>query len=85
MDAEKLGKRMRKIMFAVLTLACVGYVSSASAQTQTPAPDSAATPAPPVEEQKICLDQDAGGNSRLRTRKVCRTQKEWDALARAGR
>jgi hypothetical protein len=73
---------MRKTMFAVLMLASIGSVSSASAQTQTPPPDSAAAPAQPVEEPKICVEQDSGGNSRLGMRKVCRTQKEWDALSR---
>ena len=29
----------------------------------------------------VCIDQDAGGNSRLGTRKVCHTQKEWDFTA----
>ena len=54
---------MRKILFAVLTFASMGYV--ASAQTQTPTPDTAAAAtAQPVEEPKICLDVDAGGNSR---------------------
>jgi hypothetical protein len=75
---------MRKILFAVLTFASMGYV--ASAQTQTPTPDTAAAAtAQPAEEPKICLDVDAGGNSRLGTRKVCRTQKEWDARAHAHR
>jgi invasion protein IalB len=77
---------MRKTVFAVLTLASIGYVAAASAQTQTPSPEpAAATTAPPVEEPKICREQDSGGNSRLGTRKVCRTQKEWDALPRGGR
>jgi hypothetical protein len=76
---------MRKTLFAGLIFACVGYVASASAQTQTPPADPAAATAQSVEETKICLDQDAGGNSRLGTRKVCRTQKEWDSLARARR
>jgi hypothetical protein len=73
---------MRRTMLAVLTLASIGYVSSASAQAPTPPPDPAATTAQPVEEPKICLAQDAGGNSRLGMHKVCRTQKEWDALPR---
>ena len=75
---------MRKTLFAVLMLASIGYASSASAQTQTPTPTPdpvVATAAQPAEEPKICMDQDAGGNSRLGTRKVCRTQKEWDARA----
>jgi hypothetical protein len=74
---------MRNTMFAVLTLACIGSVSSAFAQAQPPSPDPATAAAPPAEEPKICVEQDSGGNSRLGTRKVCHTQKEWDALPRA--
>jgi hypothetical protein len=76
---------MRKTLFAMLTLASLAYVAPAYAQAQTPAPDTAAATATPVEEPKICMDQDAGGNSRLASRKVCRTQKEWDARARQHR
>ena len=77
---------MRNTLFAVLTLASLGYVAPAAAQTQTPSPDSAAAAtAQPAEEPKICMDQNPGGNSRLASRKVCRTQKEWDARARQHR
>jgi invasion protein IalB len=58
---------------------------SVMAQTQTPPADPAATAAPPADDKLICMDQDSGGNSRLGTRKVCRTQKQWDALPRARR
>jgi hypothetical protein len=81
---------MRPTMFALLTLVFMRALSFAFAQAQTPTPDSR-TSAPttaaaqPVEEPKICVEQDSGGNSRLGTRKVCYTQKEWDALPRARR
>ena len=79
---------MRNTMFAVLTFACIGSVSSVSAQAQTPSPDPATTTTAatqPAEEPKICVEEDSGGNSRLGTRKVCHTQKEWDALPRSRR
>ena len=81
---------MRNTMFAVLTLACIGSASFAFAQAQTPSPDPATTTtttaaAQPAEEPKICVDEDSGGNSRLGTRKVCHTQKEWDVLPRSRR
>ena len=71
---------MRKTVAAVFMLACIGFVESASAQTPATPPDTATTTAQPVEQPKICVDQDSGGNSRLGTRKVCYTQQEWDAL-----
>src|SRR5450432_3643107 len=60
------GREMRKTVVAMLTLACIGYVASASAQTETTpaAPAASATPAAqPTEEKMICVDEDAGGNS----------------------
>lgn len=79
---------MRKSVLAVVAIASIGYVAPASAQTQA-ATDATAVPAAatdqPVEDKKICVDQDSGGNSRLGSRKVCHTQKEWDSIARSSR
>jgi hypothetical protein len=59
--------------------------AAAVAQTVSPPADISATAAP-APEPMVCVDQDSGGNSRLGSaRKVCHTQKEWDALPRARR
>jgi hypothetical protein len=73
--------------FAIVAVSCALLLPvSATAQTQTSPADPAATPAPPVEDKLICVDEDSGGNSRLgSSRKVCHTQKEWDALPRVRR
>ena len=52
----------------------------AAALTLAPAAASA-----PVEDKIVCVDESAGGNSRLGSRKVCHTQKEWDALPHSRR
>lgn len=65
---------------ASLLLAC-----AAAAQAQpasTPAEPAAAS----AEDKMVCVTEDAGGNSRLgNSRKVCHTQKEWDALPHSRR
>jgi hypothetical protein len=79
--AKNRGREMLKTVVAVLALVCLVPVASASAQTAQATPaDPAAAAAPPAEEAKICVEQDSGGNSRLGIRKICHTQKEWDAL-----
>ena len=63
------------LLAAFAFLACL---AAAQAQPAAPSADPAAAP---VEEQQVCVNQDAGGNSRLgKAKKVCHTQKEWDAL-----
>jgi hypothetical protein len=58
--------------------------AAAVAQTASPPADTAT--AAPAPEPMVCVDQDSGGNSRLGSaRKVCHTQKEWDAMPRARR
>jgi len=67
--------------------ACAILTCGAAVQAQTassPADAPAAAPAP-VEDKMVCVDENAGGNSRLGSRKVCHTQKEWDALPHSRR
>jgi len=59
---------------------------AAVAQTASPPADAGITAAASAGEPMVCVDQDSGGNSRLGSaRKVCHTQKEWDALPRSRR
>jgi predicted secreted protein len=77
---------MRHTVIGLLA-ACAILACAAAAQAQTASPPAdvpAAAPAP-AEDKMICLDESAGGNSRLGTHKVCHTQKEWDSLPRARR
>src|SRR5665213_2948017 len=50
---------------------------AASAQTASSPADAGNAAAAPAAEPMVCVDQGSGGNSRLGTRKVCHTQKEW--------
>ncbi len=67
------------LLAASTILACA---AAAQAQTASPPAEPAAAPA---EDKMVCVDESAGGNSRLGTRKVCHTQKEWDALPHSRR
>jgi hypothetical protein len=76
---------MRMLM---LTLSVASLLSGAAlAQTEAapPAGSGTAAAAQPADEKLVCIDEDAGGNSRLASHKVCHTQKEWDALPRSRR
>ncbi len=71
------------IGFLAVFLACG---AAAHAQTEPPATPSPVISTPPADEPLVCINQDAGGNSRLgSSRKVCHTQKEWDAMPRSHR
>lgn len=75
---------MRHTVLAASVLLACG--SAAIAQTAAPPADPAVTAAQPADEKQVCVTEDAGGNSRLgSSRKVCHTQKEWDALPHSRR
>ena len=64
--------------------------ADALGQTEATPPPSPATLAAagieqPAAEKMICIDENAGGNSRLGSHRVCHTQKEWDSLSRSRR
>ena len=75
----------------VFVLSFASLLSAAAlAQTEATQPPSPATPAVAgleqlADEKVVCIDEDAGGNSRLHSHKVCHTQKEWDSLPRSRR
>ncbi|HWY62142.1 MAG TPA: hypothetical protein VNW15_09605 [Rhizomicrobium sp.] len=65
-----------------LSAACL-FAVFGCAQTETPPPQNAATDAkqaPSEDKQKICVDQNDSTGSRMGSRLVCYTKKEWDAL-----
>ena len=78
---------MRHTVMAFLAAsAFLASGAAAHAQTEPSATPSPVISTPPADEPLVCINQDAGGNSRLgSSRKVCHTQKEWDALPRARR
>jgi len=69
----------------VLLAACAALAAPAFAiaQEQAPAPADAAAPAQQAKAEKpkkICKSEADAIASRLGTKRVCRTQAEWDAL-----
>ena len=73
------------LIASLAALAFLACGAAAVAQTASPPADTSTT-AVPAPEPMVCVDQDSGGNSRLGSaRKVCHTQKEWDALPRSRR
>jgi hypothetical protein len=73
-------------MFALALSALSLLPAAALAQTEAPPPPASSVPAAQPEAEKlVCIDESAGGNSRLASHKVCHTQKEWDSLPRSRR
>lgn len=72
-------------MFALVTTAFLLVGASSQAQPVTPSspPNSApaATGAPAAPEKKICRREQEAGS--MMGRRLCYTQSEWDAIARA--
>ena len=72
----------------VLVLSFATLLSTAAfAQTEatTPSPPATAGTEQPAAEKIICIDENAGGNSRLGSHRVCHTQKEWESVSRTRR
>lgn len=59
-------------------LACFGMLTTSAIAQDTPSSDPASDPA------MVCKRPVTTG-SRIPSKKVCRTQKQWDAIARANR
>ena len=54
-------------------------IIAAAVQTAVPAPAAPATA--PVKEKKVCQTAE-DVSSRIRYQRVCKTQSEWDAIAK---
>jgi hypothetical protein len=76
---------MRVFALALSALSLLFTAALAQAETAPPADPAAAAAAQPADGNLVCIDEDAGGNSRLGSHKVCHTQKEWDSLPRSRR
>ena len=78
-------------MFALVTTAFLLVGASSQAQPVTPSSSPASTPgatsapaatgAPAAPEKKICRREQEAGS--MMGRRLCYTQSEWDAIARA--
>jgi len=66
-------------------LSGAAFAQTEPSPSPMPAAPALAGTEQPAAEKLVCLDEDAGGNSRLGSHRVCHTQKEWASLARARR
>jgi hypothetical protein len=76
---------MRIFAFAVSIASLLSGAALAQTETAPPGNPAPAAAEQPAVQKVVCIDEDAGGNSRLGSHRVCHTQKEWDSLPRSRR
>ena len=73
------------VLSFISVLSVAAFAQPEASVPPQPAPPAEAGIEQPTAEKVICIDENAGGNSRLGSHRVCHTQKEWESVSRSRR